>query len=201
MTTAISYAKELQTAMHFKGTSYNNQSLFEMQKLFSNKFSKLLTIIILSTKVWVQLAVFCYKDMHVDQNGNDENERVCSFPQSTTSDSLIVNMPQQIEMSYMKDHRNGKRKLMMIYLYTNKPLTMTNSTRPDITFGAAGCNTVVAKQKDSCSTPPADKQINEEALRPNHPSNNHKLASVRSNLSVRMNIQVIFLIQCDIFIG
>ena len=37
---------------------------------------------------------------------------------------------------------------------------MTNST--DVTFGGAWCNRVVAKQKDTHSTAPADKEINEQ---------------------------------------
>ena len=38
---------------------------------------------------------------------------------------------------------------------------MTNSTRTDVTFGGAWRNRVVAKQEDSDSTAPPDKQINE----------------------------------------
>ena len=38
---------------------------------------------------------------------------------------------------------------------------MTNSTSTDVTFGGAWCNRVVAKQDDSRSTAPADKQMNE----------------------------------------
>ena len=37
---------------------------------------------------------------------------------------------------------------------------MTNSTSTDVTFGGTWCNRVVAKQKDSHSTAPVDKQIN-----------------------------------------
>ena len=43
---------------------------------------------------------------------------------------------------------------------------MTNSTSTDVTFGGAWCNRVVAKQEDSHSAAPADKQINGT---PNHP--------------------------------
>ena len=39
---------------------------------------------------------------------------------------------------------------------------MANSTSTDVTFGGAWCNRVVAKQEDSHSTAPADKQINEK---------------------------------------
>ena len=35
---------------------------------------------------------------------------------------------------------------------------MTNSTSTDVTFGGAWCNRVVAKQEDSHSTAPANKQ-------------------------------------------
>ena len=38
---------------------------------------------------------------------------------------------------------------------------MTNSTSTDVTLEGAWCNRVVAKQEDSHSTAPADKQINE----------------------------------------
>ena len=38
---------------------------------------------------------------------------------------------------------------------------MTNSTSTDVTYGGAWCNRAVAKQKDSHSTVPADKQVNE----------------------------------------
>ena len=38
---------------------------------------------------------------------------------------------------------------------------MTNSTSTDVTFGGAWCNRVIAKQGDSHSTAPNDKQINE----------------------------------------
>ena len=38
---------------------------------------------------------------------------------------------------------------------------MTNSTSTDVIFGSAWCNRVVAKQEDSQSTAPAEKQINE----------------------------------------
>ena len=38
---------------------------------------------------------------------------------------------------------------------------MTNSASTDVPFGGAWCNRVVAKQEDSHSTAPADKQINE----------------------------------------
>ena len=37
---------------------------------------------------------------------------------------------------------------------------MTNSTGTDVTFVGVWCNRVVAKQEDSHSTAPADKQIN-----------------------------------------
>ena len=43
---------------------------------------------------------------------------------------------------------------------------MTNSTSTDVTFGGAWCNRVVAKQEDSHSTAPADKQMNKDT--PNH---------------------------------
>ena len=49
-------------------------------------------------RVYVQLVVFCYKDIHVDRNENEDNRRVSLCPQSTTSESLAVNMTQQIEM-------------------------------------------------------------------------------------------------------
>ena len=38
---------------------------------------------------------------------------------------------------------------------------MTNCTSTDVTFGGAWCNRVTAKQEDSHSTAPANKQINE----------------------------------------
>ena len=38
---------------------------------------------------------------------------------------------------------------------------MTNGTSIDVLFGGAWCNRVVAKQEDSRSTAPADKQLNE----------------------------------------
>ena len=38
---------------------------------------------------------------------------------------------------------------------------MTNSTSSDVPFGGAWCNKVIAKQEDSHSTAPADKQIHE----------------------------------------
>ena len=46
----------------------------------------------------MQLVVFCHKDIHVDRNENEDNRRVSSCPQSTTSESLTVNMTQQTEM-------------------------------------------------------------------------------------------------------
>ena len=42
--------------------------------------------------------VFCYEDIHVDRNKNEDNRRVSSCPQSTPFESLAVNMTQQIEM-------------------------------------------------------------------------------------------------------
>ena len=39
---------------------------------------------------------------------------------------------------------------------------MTNITSTDVAFGGAWYNRVVAKQEDSHSTAPADKQINEQ---------------------------------------
>ena len=54
--------------------------------------------LLLSIRVSVQLVAFCYKDIHVDRIENEHNKRVSSCPQSTTSDSLTVNMTQQIEM-------------------------------------------------------------------------------------------------------
>ena len=53
--------------------------------------------ILLLTRVRIQLVVFCYKDIHVDRNENEDNRRVSSCPQSTISESLNVNMTQQIE--------------------------------------------------------------------------------------------------------
>ena len=41
----------------------------------------------------------------------------------------------------------------------NKPPKMTNSPSTDVTFEGAWWNWVVAKQEDSHSTAPADKQI------------------------------------------
>ena len=38
----------------------------------------------------------CYKDVHFDRSENDDNRRACSYPHSTTFDS--VKMRQQIEM-------------------------------------------------------------------------------------------------------
>ena len=38
---------------------------------------------------------------------------------------------------------------------------MTNSTSTDVTFGGTWGNRVVAKQEDSHSTAPADKQLNQ----------------------------------------
>ena len=53
----------------------------------------------LSTIVQVQLVVFCYKDVHMDINETKDNKRtLCSCPQTTISESLTVNMTQQIEM-------------------------------------------------------------------------------------------------------
>ena len=66
--------------------------------------------------------------------------------------------------SYRKDLRKGKMKLTKAYLYT-KPLIkvpkMTISTSTDVIFRGAWCTRIVAKQEDSHSTAPADKQINE----------------------------------------
>ena len=76
------------------------------------------------------MVVFCYKDIHVDQN--EDNKSVSSCPQSTTSESLTVNMTSQIKMRAIRK-----------------------------TLGGAWCNRMVAKQEDSHSTAPADKQINE----------------------------------------
>ena len=63
---------------------------------------------------------FCYKDSHVDRTEYEEKRKVSQCPQPTTSESLAVNMTQQIEMSYRKVHRNSKMKLMKAYLYTNQ---------------------------------------------------------------------------------
>ena len=63
-----------------------------------------------------------------------------------------------------KDHRKARRGLWRptcIQINENNPPKMTNSTSIDITFGGARCNRVVAKQEDSHSTAPADKQMNE----------------------------------------
>ena len=44
---------------------------------------------------------------------------------------------------------------------------MANITSTDVTFEGAWCNKVVAKQEDSHSTAPTDKQINEYKHTPN----------------------------------
>ena len=44
------------------------------------------------------MVVFCYTDIHVDRNENEDKRRVSSCPQPTTSELLTVNMTQQIEM-------------------------------------------------------------------------------------------------------
>ena len=44
------------------------------------------------------MVVFCYKDIHVDPNENQDNRRVNSYSQSTTSESLAVNITQHIKM-------------------------------------------------------------------------------------------------------
>ena len=46
---------------------------------------------------------------------------------------------------------------------------MTNSTSTNVIFGGAWSNRVVAKQNDSHSTTPADKQITEEMLQSTTP--------------------------------
>ena len=48
----------------------------------------------------------------------------------------------------------------------NKPPKMTNSSSPDIIFGSAWYNRMVAKQEPCHSTNPADQQINEGMLQP-----------------------------------
>ena len=99
------------------------------------------------------------------ENKSEELWQVSSRVQSTTSNSLTVPSMQQIRMkSHRIGHQSSKRNLIQIYLYTktrNKPPKMTNSTSTDATSGGAWCNTVVAKQEDSHSSAPADKQMNE----------------------------------------
>ena len=51
--------------------------------------------------------------------------------------------------------------LYYIPINQNKSPKKTNSTSTDVTLGGAWCISVVAKQEDSHSTVPADKQINE----------------------------------------
>ena len=64
--------------------------------------------VVLSTRVEVELAVFCYKDIHVDRN--EDNMRVCL--QSITSESLTVNRTQQIKYEiYSKEHRMARKNL------------------------------------------------------------------------------------------
>ena len=46
---------------------------------------------------------------------------------------------------------------------------MANSTSTDVIFGGAWCDRVEAKQEDSHSTTPADKQITENNVTTNHP--------------------------------
>ena len=78
------------------------------------------------------MVVFCYKDIHVGRNEYEDNRKVSSTPQSTTSESLAVNAAEArawptsryLDVSHdescKKGHRNGKTKLMKAYLYTNQ---------------------------------------------------------------------------------
>ena len=79
------------------------------------------------------------------------------MPIVITSESLTVNMTQQIEMAdvayeglpiYQSIKRNLQRWQIAL-------------TSTDVTIGGVWCNRVVAKQENSHSTAPADKQINE----------------------------------------
>ena len=79
---------------------------------------------------------------------------------------IFVNMTQQIEMTAIENTTEKAGQSLWKFTYLpinqNKPPKMTNSTSTDVTFGGALCNRVVAKQEDSHSTAPADKQINEK---------------------------------------
>ena len=89
--------------------------------------------------------------------------RVSSCPQSTTSESLAVNMTQQIEMRAIeKTTEMAKQSLRLTYIpiNQNKPPKMTKSTSTDVPLEGSWCNRVVAKQKDRHSTAPVGKQIN-----------------------------------------
>ena len=61
--------------------------------LINNK--ELMFIIIIDKSLGT--GVFCFKNIHVDRNENEDN-RKRSCPQSTTSELLAVNMMQLIEM-------------------------------------------------------------------------------------------------------
>ena len=47
---------------------------------------------------------------YADRNENEDNRRVCSCPQSVTSEALPEHVAAY-RLSYRKDHRNGKKKL------------------------------------------------------------------------------------------
>ena len=93
--------------------------------------------------------VFCYKDIHVYRNKNEDNRRVSSCPQPTTSESLAVNMTQQNEkratgMTTEMTRRSIWRPTYIPINWNKSPM-LTNSTSTDVAFGGAWCYRVVAK--------------------------------------------------------
>ena len=99
------------------------------------------------------------------QNENEDNRRVSSWPQSTTSESMAVNMTKQIEMRAIgKATEMARRSLwrptyipIRTYIPMNFQRWQIRLAHHDVTSGGAWRNRVVAKQEDSHSTAPADK--------------------------------------------
>ena len=59
-------------------------------------------LLLLPTRVAIELVVFCPKDIHVEQHETEDEMRVWLCPQLTASESLTLNMTQHREMRIME---------------------------------------------------------------------------------------------------